>query len=149
MDFEIGSILEGKVTGITSFGAFIALPDNKSGLVHISEIANTYVSNVRDFLTEGQTVKVKLIDIDKNGRINLSIKKTIEAPPKPAASNHPPVQRRAPKASYAPTQPQQSQQKTTEQSFEDRLKQFMQDSDNKISGLKMYKKTTSTRRGRK
>ena len=55
MQLEVGAILEGKVTGITKFGAFVSLPDNKSGLVHISEIANTYVSEVRDFIQDGQT----------------------------------------------------------------------------------------------
>ena len=61
MQLEVGAILEGKVTGITKFGAFVALPEGKSGLVHISEIANTYVSEVRDYVQDGQTVKVKII----------------------------------------------------------------------------------------
>ncbi len=80
MEFEVGSVLEGKVTGITKFGAFVALPGGKSGLVHISEIAYSYVNDVKDFLTEGQAVKVKVINIDENGRINLSIKKASPPP---------------------------------------------------------------------
>ena len=70
MEFGVGSILEGKVTGITKFGAFVSLPEGKSGLVHISEIAYSYVNDVKDHLKEGQEVKVKVIGIDENGRIN-------------------------------------------------------------------------------
>ena len=82
---EVGMVLEGKVTGITKFGAFVSLPDGRSGLVHISEIASSYVSDVREHLTEGQTVKVKILAINADGKINLSIKKA-EAPPPRAFS---------------------------------------------------------------
>ena len=75
MEPQVGSILEGKVTTITKFGAFVALEGGKSGLVHISEIANTFVNDVHDFLEEGQTVKVLVLSAE-NGKINLSIKKT-------------------------------------------------------------------------
>ena len=75
MEFGVGSVVEGKVTGLTKFGAFVSLPEGKSGLVHISEIAYTYVNEVKDHLQEGQEVKVKVIGIDDAGRINLSIKK--------------------------------------------------------------------------
>ena len=86
MEFGVGSVLEGKVTGITKFGAFVSLPEGKSGLVHISEIAYSYVNDVKDHLKEGQEVKVKVIGIDENGRINLSpIKKTMDPPPRPQA----------------------------------------------------------------
>ena len=74
MEFGVGSILDGKVTGITKFGAFVALPEGKSGLVHISEIAYSYVNEVSEHLKEGQEVKVKVIGIDQANRINLSIK---------------------------------------------------------------------------
>lgn len=84
MELEVGAILEGKVTGITKFGAFVTLPGGRSGLVHISEIAYSYVSDVSEFLQVGQDVKVKLISVDDNGRINLSIKKTTAPPPRPA-----------------------------------------------------------------
>ena len=86
MEFGVGSILDGKVTGITKFGAFVALPDGKSGLVHISEIAYSYVNEVSDHLQEGQQVKVKVIGIDQANRINLSIKQ-VEPPPGRAASH--------------------------------------------------------------
>lgn len=84
MQIEVGSILEGKVTGITKFGAFVDLPEGKSGMVHISEISNTYVENVSDFLTVGQEVKVKVININEKGKIGLSIKKLSEPAEKPA-----------------------------------------------------------------
>ena len=73
MELQVGSILEGKVTSITKFGAFVALEGARSGLVHISEIANTFVNDVHDFLQEGQTVKVKILSVD-NGKISLSMK---------------------------------------------------------------------------
>ena len=73
MDLVVGAVFEGKVTGITKFGAFVALEGTgKSGLVHISEVANTYVNDIKDFVSEGQTVKVKILSIDENGRIILT-----------------------------------------------------------------------------
>ncbi len=79
MAVEVGNILEGKVTGITDFGAFIELPDGKSGMVHISEVAPVYVSKISEFLKEGQTVKVKVLSVnEENGKISLSIKKASE-----------------------------------------------------------------------
>ena len=84
MEFGVGSVVEGKVTGLTKFGAFVSLPEGKSGLVHISEIAYTYVNEVKDHLQEGQEVKVKVIGIDDAGRINLSIKKAQDPPPREA-----------------------------------------------------------------
>lgn len=80
MAVEVGNILEGKVTGITDFGAFVDLPDGKSGMVHISEVAPTYVNKIADHLTEGQTVKVKVLNIAENGKISLSIKKAMDNP---------------------------------------------------------------------
>lgn len=73
MEFTVGALLEGKVKSITKFGAFITLPENRTGMVHISEVANTYVSDIHDHLTEGQDVKVKVIGIDPAGKISLSI----------------------------------------------------------------------------
>lgn len=82
MELEIGAILDGKVTGITTFGAFVALPGGRSGLVHISEVAHSYVNDVNEVLSVGQEVKVKLIRVDENNRINLSIKQTQPSPPR-------------------------------------------------------------------
>ena len=74
MELTVGAVLDGKVKSITNFGAFISLPEDKTGLVHISEVANTYVSDIRQHLTEGQEVKVVVLNLD-NGKVNLSIKR--------------------------------------------------------------------------
>ena len=71
---EVGAIFEGKVTGITKFGAFVDLGNGKTGMVHISEVAPVFVKEIRDFVTEGQTVKVKIIGINEDGKISLSMK---------------------------------------------------------------------------
>lgn len=132
MEPEIGSVLEGTVTTITKFGAFVALEGGKSGLVHISEIANTYVNEVRDFLQEGQTVKVKVLSAE-NGKINLSIKKALPPEPRPvqqrpAASSRPSGVRPTVRRQAIPTPPE-------ELSFEDKLKQFMTASEGKMADL--------------
>ena len=98
MDLAVGAIVEGKVTGITKFGAFVALPEGKSGMVHISEVASTFVNDIKDFLQEGQQVKVKIINIDQAGRINLSIKKA-----QPQEPRQPRPERR--EGGFAPRQP--------------------------------------------
>ena len=148
MEFGVGSILDGKVTGITKFGAFVALPEGRSGLVHISEIAYSYVNEVSDYLKEGQEVKVKVIGIDENGRINLSIKKAMDPPPRPAGGPQGRPMNRARgfhqhagfRGKPAPAEP------TT---FEDRLKQFMASSDSKLSELRQAERRSSRRGGRK
>ncbi len=145
MEFGVGSIVEGKVTGITKFGAFVALPEGKSGLVHISEIAYTYVNDVKEHLKEGQEVKVTVIGIDENGRINLSIKKAMDPPPRPAGqgrsggrpAGHGGAGFRGKPAPAEPT------------SFEDRLKQFMAASDSKLSELRQAERRSSRRGGRR
>ena len=135
MDFEVGAILAGKITGITKFGAFVTVAPGKSGLVHISEIANSYVSDVRDHLTEGQDVMVKVIGVDRTGRMNLSLKSAAAEPVEPV--------RQRPPSRPLETAP------ASEPSFEDKLKRFMQDSDSKISGLKKHTdKKGARRRGR-
>lgn len=141
MEPQVGSILEGKVVSITKFGAFVTLEGGKSGLVHISEIANTFVNDVHDFLQEGQTVKVLVLSAEK-GRINLSIKKALPRPespaprgggrsfggPRPAASQQPdrprPVQ-----AAQKPLPP------SGDQAFEDKLKRFLSSSEGKMADL--------------
>ena len=139
MELTVGTVLEGKVKSITNFGAFISLPENKSGLVHISEVANTYVSDIRQHLTEGQDVKVMVIGVEA-GKINLSMKR-LEA--KPQRENRP--ARPAPQRSN-PTPPPAP--KTADQLFEERLKQFMSESDSKLSSVRQYAdhRTKSRRR---
>ena len=135
MGFEVGEICKGKVTSITKYGAFVALDEKKSGMVHISEISYTYVKDINDHLKIGQEVKVKIIGIDEKGRISLSIRKAEPRPERPSQN-------------FAPRQ--QAPAKPAEMSFEDKLKQFMQDSDSKISSIKQYsERRTNTRRARR
>ena len=135
MELEVGAIVAGKITGITKFGAFVTIAPGKSGLVHISEIASSYVSDVRDHLVEGQEVMVKIIGVDQSGRMNLSIKSATELP-----AEEPRIRPQMKPAMAAVA---------AEPSFEDKLKRFMQDSDSKISGLKQYSdKKGARRRGR-
>ena len=169
MEFGVGSIMDGKVTGITKFGAFVALPEGKSGLVHISEIAYSYVNEVTDHLQEGQEVKVKVIGIDQANRINLSIKQVAPPPQRPAypagggqqrsgGPQRPGGQQRpvgAPRpggarpyaqgGSWPSGSARQAPKEPTD--FEDRLKQFMQSSDSKLSELRYIEKKGGNRRG--
>lgn len=150
MSLEVGSILEGKVTGITKFGAFVALAEGKSGMVHISEVATTFVSNIQDFISEGQEVRVKVIGIDEVGRINLSIKKALE----PTVNNEQRQQRgqqsggnqrfqnRAPRerryaggANSGRAQGAQPRE-VTSLTFEDKLKAFMSDSESRQADVR-------------
>lgn len=158
MELTVGAVLEGKVKTITNFGAFVALADNKTGMVHISEVANTYVSDIRQHLNEGQDVKVMVIGTD-NGKINLSIKR-LEAKPQwentprqgantfrgnaPHRDSSLPQQNRPQRS--APTPPPAP--KTADQLFEEKLKQFMTESDSKISSIRQYsdRRTKSRRR---
>ena len=147
MEFTVGAILEGKVKTITNFGAFIELPENKTGMVHISEVSNTYVSDIRQHLTEGQDVKVMVIAIDGT-KINLSIKRL---EPKPQRDQKPGFRTGAPRrenapARQAPTPPPAP--KTADQLFEEKLKTFMSESDSKISSIRQYSdhRTKSRRR---
>lgn len=141
MEFGVGSVLEGKVSGITKFGAFVSLPGGKSGLVHISEISYTYVNDVKDHLQEGQTVKVKVIGIDENGRINLSIKKAQDPPPRPQSGGG---GRERSSRPVGFTGVRKQAEPTT---FEDRLKQFMASSDSKLSEHHMNERKGSRRGG--
>ncbi len=140
MELEVGSILEGKVTTITKFGAFVALPGGKSGLVHISEIANQFVNDVHDFLQEGQEVKVKVLSTE-GGKINLSIKKALPPAPRGPRPPHPGAAGRpAPRPAARPSfqgRPAHGQPlpPSGDLSFEDKLKQFMSASEGKLSDL--------------
>ena len=138
MEFGVGSVLEGKVSGLTKFGAFVSLPEGRSGLVHISEISYTYVNDVKDHLQEGQTVKVKVIGIDESGRINLSIKKAQDPPPRPEGAS------RQPGRPAGFTGVRKQAEPTT---FEDKLKQFMASSDSKLSEHHMNERKGSRRGG--
>ena len=161
MELTVGAILEGKVKSITNFGAFVSLPENKTGMVHISEVANAYVSDIRQHLTEGQDVKVMVIGTD-NGKINLSIKR-LEPKPQRDGGNfqrreggsfqrreggyqrreNNNFQSREQGQSQAGNRPQRAPvqpaaPKTADQQFEEKLKAFMTESDSKLSGMKQY-----------
>ena len=155
MELTVGAVLEGKVKSITNFGAFISLPENKTGMVHISEVANAYVSDIRQHLTEGQEVKVVVIGTE-NGKINLSIKRLEPKPqrentgrPNNFRNNNGPRreggnfqgQNRPQRAPVQPAAP-----KTADQLFEEKLKAFMSESDSKLSSMKQYADHRSKRR---
>jgi len=119
---EVGKVVDGKVSGITNFGAFIQLPDGKTGLVHISEVAEEYVKDIKAHLKENQSVKVKVISVDNNGKISLSIKKALD--PKPVVRSSKPVDM------------DWNRNSKDNLSFEERLAKFMKDSDEKMHDLK-------------
>lgn len=142
MDFTPGTILEGTVRSIAAFGAFINLPEGKTGLVHISEVSASYVTDIRQHLTEGQTVRVKLLSTDERGRMSLSIKQAEERPADPVNAlpgRHRPEERPARPQSFQAARPEP-------ESFEEKLKQFMADSNSKISGVRQYEHKTRSRK---
>ena len=161
MELTVGTILEGKVKSITNFGAFVALPENKTGMVHISEVANAYVSDIRQHLTEGQDVKVVVIG-NENGKINLSIKRLEPKPQRenaPRANNNfrpnngPRRENNAPQGQFnnnraprAAAPVQAAAPKTADQLFEEKLKAFMSESDSKLSSMRADHRTKSRRR---
>ena len=149
MQIEVGAVLEGKVTGITKFGAFVSLPEGKSGLIHISEVANTYVNDVHEFLTEGQSVKVRVLNVGQDGKISLSAKRAVEQTAEPARKSAP--RRPEPKAPAAPVRSaeQYVPERSGDAAFEDKLKQFMQDADRRMSGNKLFEQQRKSRSRRK
>ena len=152
MQFEIGSIIEGKVSGLTNFGAFISLPGGATGMVHISEVSNTYVKDIHEHLKEGQDVKVKVLSISAEGKISLSIKQT-EAQPV-AAPSAPPQRPRRPQSRPNVWQGQPQSSSNEPASFEDMMAKFKQVSDDKFSDLRRsndsrYSQTSSRRGNRK
>lgn len=147
MQLEVGSIIEGKVTGITKFGAFVELPTGKTGMVHISEVSASYVREISDHLSENQIVKVKVLSISPDGKVSLSIKKCLDA------SQPQPERQAAPAHSTRPPQHHRNareqgwrgpKQNHGDGSFEDMLTRFKQMSDDKMSDLK---RGADTRRG--
>ncbi|MGN8648240.1 S1 domain-containing RNA-binding protein [Gracilibacillus sp. HCP3S3_G5_1] len=131
MSIEVGSKLQGKVTGITNFGAFIELPGGKTGLVHISEVADNYVKDINEHLTVGDEVTVKVLNVEDDGKIGLSIKK---AKDNPAPSNR---------------RKNQSNPKNTRErseSFEQKMNRFLKDSEDRLATLRKH--TESKRGGR-
>lgn len=136
MQAEVGAIVDGKVTGLTEFGAFVDIGEGKTGMVHISEVAPVFVNNIRDHLTLNQEVKVKILSIGEDGKISLSIKKAMEPPqhfqkPRQQGNNN---RRGSSQANV--WQGTRSQPSGDGQSFEDMMNRFKQVSDEKITDLK-------------
>lgn len=149
MQIEVGQIIEGKVTGITNFGVFVDLGEGKSGLVHVSEIAQTYVSDVKEFVKENDTVKMKVLNISDDGKISLSIKRAMvdEQPKRPRGNGGPARSQRPVRPStpdYNSPQAVWTPKKSESTSFEDMMAKFKQTSDEKFSDLK--RKNPDTRR---
>lgn len=140
MSIEVGSKLQGKVTGITKFGAFVELPEGSTGLVHISEVADNYVKDINDHLKVGDQVEVKVLNVEKDGKIGLSIKK---------AKDRPESQQR----SYSNSNSQRPRQGRNNdrnnfkpENFETKMAKFLKDSEDRLSSLKRH--TESKRGGR-
>ena len=162
MSIEVGSKLQGKVTGITHFGAFVELPGGSTGLVHISEVADNYVKDINEFLKVGDEVLVKVVNVEQDGKIGLSIRKAQDRPerpdrparpPRPEGSDRPARPSR-PYNSQRPNRPQgggggrgpRPNQARPTVSFEDKMSRFLKDSEERISTLK--RQTESKRGGR-
>ncbi len=164
MELAVGTLLQGKITGITKFGAFVSFSEGKTGMVHISEVAHTYVNDITKHLVEGQDVNVKVIGIDNGGRVNLSIKQTTtppqaeKAPFKPNFSNK---EKERPERQFSNRQQNSrpfnkerdferrkpmSKEPPREATFEDKLKMFMQDSESRMADIKHNVDKKSSRR---
>ena len=146
MQFEVGSILDGKVTGIAKYGAFVQLPCGKTGMVHISEVSNEYVKEVSDHLSENDMVKVKVLAITEDGKVSLSIKRCLEPP---AASERPERRERRPsdRGPRAIGWQPKKQAPTDGLSFEDMMTRFKQTSNDRMSDLKRSAEPRRPRRG--
>ncbi|MBU8908441.1 S1 domain-containing RNA-binding protein [Desertibacillus haloalkaliphilus] len=149
MSIEVGSKLQGKVTGITHFGAFVELPGGKTGLVHISEVADNYVKDINEFLKVGDEVEVKVVNVEDNGKIGLSIRKAKERPNGADGSTRPQRSSRPPRSGGSQGRGSRGGQRGNSRpslSFEDKMNRFLKDSEERLSVLK--RNTESKRGGR-
>jgi S1 RNA binding domain protein len=121
MPLEVGSIVEGVVTGITNFGAFVTLPTGQTGLVHISEVADSYVRDIKEFIKEQDHIRVKVLSVDAGGKIGLSIR---QVDPRSG--------------------PNRRSSGVSRKSFEDKLTKFMKDSEDRLTTIK---RATESKRG--
>ena len=135
MSIEVGSKVQGKVTGITNFGAFVELPDGKTGLVHISEVADNYVKDINEHLKVGDEVEVKVMNVEADGKIGLSIRK---AKPQPERPERPARPRRDNNRSN------ERNDRQPKENFEQKMARFLKDSDERLSTLK---RATDSKRG--
>jgi S1 RNA binding domain protein len=142
MSIEVGSKLQGKVTGITNFGAFVELPEGSTGLVHISEIADNYVKDINDHLKVGDQVEVKVINVGNDGKIGLSIKKAVDRPERPARP-----ERDSKPYSQRPRHGRTNDNRNSRpENFESKMAKFLKDSEDRLTSLKRH--TESKRGGR-
>ncbi|NEU32555.1 RNA-binding protein S1 [bacterium LRH843] len=158
MSIEVGSKIQGKVTGITHFGAFVELLGGSTGLVHISEVADNYVKDINEFLKVGDEVLVKVVNVEQDGKIGLSIRKAQDRPDRPERPARPEGADRPARPSrpytQRPNRPQSaggrgqrpSQARPATVTFEDKMSRFLKDSEERISTLK--RQTESKRGGR-
>ncbi len=154
MAIEVGAILEGKVSGITKFGAFIDLPESKTGMVHISEVAPTFITEISDYVKVGQIVKVKVLAVN-DGKISLSLKQALPREQQKKPQKQKQQQRSQNRQPYKPAPPVkspgdyewQSSLKASPSSFEDMMSRFKQTSEDKISDLKRGESRGYSRRG--
>jgi len=144
MSIEVGSKLQGKVTGITNFGAFVELPGGSTGLVHISEVADNYVKDINDHLKVGDEVTVKVINVENDGKIGLSIKKAIDRPERPER----PQRQERPRNSDRPRSRGNDfrNNSNNKENFEQKMNRFLKDSEDRLASLK--RNTESKRGGR-
>lgn len=132
MSIEVGSKLQGKVTGITNFGAFVELPEGSTGLVHISEVADTYVKDINEHLKVGDQVEVKVMNVEKDGKIGLSIKKAKEKEETQRPRNN--------------NRRNNNNDRNSKENFEQKMARFLKDSEDRLASLKRH--TESKRGGR-
>ncbi len=137
MSIEVGSKVQGKVTGITNFGAFVELPDGKTGLVHISEVADNYVKDINEHLKVGDEVEVKVMNVEADGKIGLSIRKA-----KPQAERPERPERPRPRRDNNRSNDRNDRQ--PKENFEQKMARFLKDSDERLTTLK---RATESKRG--
>ena len=156
MSIEVGNILSGKVTGITNFGAFVDLGNRKTGLVHISEVSNSYIKDIKDVLTVGDEVQVKVMEISGDGKVSLSIRRASADSSEESVEEKPKFQKSAPRnqegqgfkkpysAKSAPSFEKKSPSQAKVNDFDAMMSSFLKDSEDRLTSLK---RNTEGKRG--
>ena len=156
MSIEVGNILPGKVTGITNFGAFVDLGNRKTGLVHISEVSNSYIKDIKDVLTVGDEVQVKVMEISGDGKVSLSIRRASADFSEETVEEKPKFQKSAPRnqegqgskkpysAKSTPSFEKKSPSQAKVNDFDAMMSSFLKDSEDRLTSLK---RNTEGKRG--
>lgn len=151
MSQEVGTIVKGKVTGITKFGAFVETEDGKKGMVHISEVSRSYVEDISKEISVGQAIECKILSVADDGKLALSIKQAKPQQEKPQQRRE--FKQRAPRK-YTPapkvTSPPDFEWQSSSSaggSFEDMMSKFKKTSEDKMSDLKRGESRGYSRRG--